>query len=134
MSTPPPTPSNETDDKSILPLELAHRHHEIVNNLSLLGHGEFLDTLSEARLELETAISETGKGGELNIKIKVMPDGHNKRVIGFEIKMKKPAVATRNTYVFTTQQGQYVENDPEQRQLDLKVVPMGKPQPRAVGH
>lgn len=33
--------------------------------------------------------------------------------------MKLPKVPASNTYVFATQTGQYVENDPDQRQLPL---------------
>lgn len=122
----------EAAAEGVLPLKVSPAHHEIVNYLALLGYGEFLGTLADARLDLEKAISEAGKAGEITIKIKTVPDGHHKRVITFDVKIKKPVMAARNTYVFATEQGQYVENDPEQRQLPLNVTDIRQPAPRVV--
>lgn len=132
-----PNTSTPASDALVLPLQLAHRHHEVVNFLALLGHGEFFDQLTDKRLELENAISETGKAGDITIKIKVAPNGQGKRVLTFEpVKIKKPVVPAGSTYVFASQSGQYLENDPEQRELPLKNVTSideGARQLRAVG-
>lgn len=105
-----------------LPLNIAKRHHEVVNFLALLGHGEFLDCLAEERLALEKAINEVGKAGEITVKIKVAPNGDTRRVISFDVKSKRPVLAASSTYVFSTASGQYVESNPDQRELPLKNV------------
>lgn len=130
------TASTPASDATVLPLQLAARHHEIVNNLALIGHGELLDVLADERLDLEKAISDVGKAGELTIKIKIAPNGTNQRVITFDVKSKRPVAAGRSTFVFATQSGQYVENNPDQKELPLRNVTSieeGKQNLRAVG-
>lgn len=115
-------PESTSTTAPTLPLKISARHHEIVNFLGLLGHGEFLDALADDRLKCEKAVLEVGKAAELTIKIKLMPNGHNKRILRYDIKPKIPTVPSMDTYAFATEQGQYVESDPDQRELPLKNV------------
>lgn len=102
----------------------ASRHNEVIAFLNLCGHGEMLDAIADDTRAVEKAVSETGKAGTLTIKIKIAPNGANKRIITYDVSKKVATIPTMQTYAFATQQGQYVENDPDQRQLDLTVVPV----------
>lgn len=115
-----------------LTLDLATRHHEIVNLMNIMNGGEFLDQVAEARTEVENALSQAGKAAEITIKIKIAPNGSNKRVITADIKTKLPVIPADATYVFSSQSGQYVTKDPDQSELPLRTVPFERGAARVV--
>lgn len=125
--------ATDTEAPPTLPLKLASRHYEIVNLLALLGHGEALDCLQEDIRDAEKAVSEVGKAAEVSLKIKIAPNGNGKRILTYETKVKKPVLPSSSTYAFVTPQGQFVENDPEQGELALKVVSIQQQPPKVVG-
>lgn len=95
---------------------------EVIDFLKKIGHGEMLECIAEDLRQMEQAINGTGKAAELTIKIKIEPNGGAKRVVTFEDKVKLPRTPASNTYLFATAAGQYVENDPDERQLPLENV------------
>lgn len=97
-------------------------HDETIATLQLLGHGEVMDELHDAFREVEKAVSATGKDGTITLKIKIKANGNNKRRLIGDVSFKAPKEPARETYVFATEQGQYVENDPDQPQLPLNVA------------
>jgi hypothetical protein len=109
-------------EQNVLPLVLSARHHEIVNFLARIGNGDLLDQLHEDRLKIEHGILDTNKAGEITIKIKIGHDGHNKRVVRSEVKSKVPVTPPAETRFFATENGQYVDNDPEQMPLNFRDV------------
>jgi hypothetical protein len=123
---------SKSDNAEGLPLDLATRHHEIVNLFNIMNGGEFLDQVAEARVEVEKALSQVGKAAEITIKIKIAPNGSNKRVITADIKTKLPAIPADATYVFSSQSGQYVTKDPDQSELPLRTVPFDRQAARVV--
>ena len=109
--------------------------NETIAFLQLLGHGEFLGCLHDAILDVERGItnSATGKPGEISVKIKIAPTKGRKRLLTFDVKAKPPFIPTTGTYAFATDQGQFVEDDPDQAKLPLNTVPMEDKKLRTVG-
>lgn len=100
--------------------QLHRSHQELLDALALIGQGDMLDEINDAMNNGEDALGQTGKGYEITIKLKVEPNGPKKRVVSAAVTTKLPKSKPASTYLFMTEQGQLVANDPEQRELDLK--------------
>lgn len=110
------------------------RHHEeTIALLQRLGNGEVLDSLHDQIVELERAVSATGKKGSIQLKITIEPNGGRKRAIASDIKVTIPKEPSQVTYFFATDQCQFVEQDPDQRMLPLNTVQMTTPEPKVAG-
>lgn len=92
--------------------------------------GAMAADLSDKLAELTRACQAHGKAGKLILTLKLTPtDGEGAAVMVFDdIEIKAPKATKPNSIFFTTEDGQLLRDDPNQKELELKVVP---PQPTA---
>lgn len=100
----------------------ADRYKETIQFLILCGHGEMLDNLAETVKEMSRATEHSAKKSSFTLKVELSPDVGSRRTLTYDIKSKIPKEDTSETTVWVTDQHQFVEGDPSQLQLNLKVV------------
>ena len=88
-----------------------------------IRRGFFLVDLAEKLAEVAQAVDNTGKQGELNIKltIKKISRAGAMEIID-KITTKVPADPPETTMVFVTPEGNLLTQDPRQQALDLETV------------
>lgn len=93
-----------------------------IDTLRDIEAGGLLDELSETQHSLIDAIRQTGKGGELNIKLIYKPDGSGQMTIKADVKAKEPILARGTSLFFLTPEGNLTRRDPRQQDLALRSV------------
>lgn len=99
----------------------------ITDTLRLLEGGTFLDTCSDEMANLVKQVENTGKSGELVIRLKV------KRVTAATVgviptcEAKVPKEKPDEMLFYPTVEGNLSIDNPKQQKLDLKPVESGKP-------
>lgn len=103
-----------------------------IHTLCRLGGG---DTVSEMEDDLaklaRLCLTQNGKG-KLVLTLNVKVDGLRRLEITPEIKTTLPKEKAQGSVLFATESGQLVSRNPEQPELDLKVVNFEKTAPRQV--
>lgn len=87
------------------------------------------DELSVKLNDLVAAVRETGKTGELILKLKVAPAGSGKVMVvevSDEIIVKLPQLPKPSTLFFPTEDNNLQRTDPRQKSFGLDVVDGGK--------
>ncbi len=87
-----------------------------------LSSGEDYEDLTTKLGEVVTGVIETGKVGEITLKLKVKPNGEGSVLASADIKAKVPEKSRRETIFFATSSGSLVRNDPRQADLPLRDV------------
>jgi hypothetical protein len=82
-----------------------------------IRNGEALDNLSEKLNQLVKAVDETGKGGELTLKITLKPMKSGAIEICDDVKIKKPELPVGTSLFFPTVEGNLQRNDPRQTEI-----------------
>jgi ribosomal protein S28E/S33 len=85
--------------------------------------GSTYDELTARLGEVVEAVTDTGKVGEISIKLKIKPNGDAGVIVTDEIKTKVPERARGDTVFFVTSGGSLVRQDPRQQDLPLRSVP-----------
>jgi hypothetical protein len=94
-----------------------------IDTLNAIRYGNLHEELTDKLSELTKACSETGKVGELTLKIKLKPGKAGQMEILDEIKAKIPEFERGSTILFTTPEGNLQREDPRQMKLEgLRVV------------
>lgn len=96
----------------------------ITDMIRHIGGGEFVDVASDKLAELVTAVDSTGKAGKLDltITVKKASRGGAMLVVG-KVRLTKPAEEPMEAMLFSTPEGNLVQDNPHQQALDLKTVP-----------
>lgn len=96
----------------------------ITDTLRSLRGGVLVDDASAALAELVNAVMESGKAGELTIKLRLTKAsrGSGAIVIRDSIVVKRPADDVLETILYATPEGSLLTQDPRQQTLDLKKV------------
>lgn len=91
----------------------------ITDILREIRRGRAVDQASRMLAELVRAVDETGKPGELTIKLKVKPEkgGGSQKTILAEIKAKKPEGDIPEAVFFSGPDGDLHRSDPEQGEM-----------------
>jgi len=94
-----------------------------------IRQGSALAELDDALHNLTLAVKKAGKGGELVLKLKIVPIDANSSAVHIEdsILVKEPKVTKGKSVFFMTEAGELVKNDPRQRALDLREVGTDRP-------
>jgi len=100
----------------------ADRYKETIQFLMLLGHGEMLDNLQEKLVAMSKATETSSKKSSFTLKVLCLPDVGARRQLKYEIKTSIPEEDTSDTTAWVTPQHQFVQSDPRQLEMDLKVV------------
>lgn len=93
-----------------------------------LRAGKTLEDLSESLSELVTAVTTTGKAGELILKLKVRPPkkiGGSYVTVEDDVSVKTPKRDRGDTVFFPLADGSLSRQDPQQLGLNLRPVPAG---------
>jgi hypothetical protein len=94
-----------------------------IDTLNALRYGQLHDELTDRLHELTKACSETGKVGEITLKIKLKPGKAGQMEIIDELKTKLPEFERGSTILFTTPEGVLQREDPRQLKLEgLRVI------------
>lgn len=103
---------------------MAYRQDLFLDTVRQLRNGKTQDELSEAINELVQACRDTGKAGELVLKIKINPDkgGNGQYFLSDEVNVKKPKYERSKTLMFGTPEGNLQRTDPNQHELPLRSV------------
>lgn len=103
----------------------------ITDVMRLLNSGQFVDDATKALAEAIAATTETGKGSEvkLTIKLKKAPRGTNALYVSTDVNVKLPKQEEAATIMWPTPEGTLLNEDPAQGKLDLKVAPGGVVKP-----
>lgn len=96
----------------------------IADVLRELAGGATYDELNAALADVVAKVQETGKVGELALKLKIKPSGDGTTVtVTDEIKAKAPEPTRPTTIFFATVDGALLRSDPRQREMPLREVP-----------
>ena len=94
--------------------------------MAFLNKGMLDDELTEELAELVKKVRETGKSGTLTLTLKVgMLNRRDENAVKITpaVKTRLPEMAPFETIMFSTADGDLLRDDPQQRNLDLEVVP-----------
>lgn len=87
-----------------------------------LAGGTVYEDLTTQLGEVVTAVLDTGKVGELSLKLSIKPNGEGSVRVLSDIKQKVPAPTRGETLFFATTTGSLIRNDPRQPELPLREV------------
>lgn len=97
-----------------------------VDTLREIRNGQCLEELGFHLNDLVAAVRNTGRAGEIVLKIKVIPAGSG-RVEAVEVKddiiQKLPQLPKKSTLFFPTEDNNLQRTDPRQRTMELEEVP-----------
>lgn len=94
--------------------------------IAFLSKGAFDDEVTEELADLIKCVRETGKTGELTVKIKVSKlnqRDENAVRLTPSVSTRTPKLAPYETIMFSTADGDLLRNDPHQQSLSLEEVP-----------
>jgi hypothetical protein len=106
----------------------------ITDTLRKIGRGSYLDTISQALADIVKSVEEHGKPAALVLSIKVSKAGRGGALVvegKHEVKLPKPPA--EDTLLWATPEGNLVDSDPAQAQLDLRGVPAATTEVRKAG-
>lgn len=87
-----------------------------------LAGGKVYEDLTTQLGEVVTAVLETGKVGDLSLKLSIKPNGEGSVRVLADVKHKVPTPAIGETLFFATTTGSLIRNDPRQSELPLRDV------------
>ncbi|GHA15344.1 hypothetical protein GCM10007989_07640 [Devosia pacifica] len=87
-----------------------------------LSGGTIYEDLGTQLGEVVTGVLETGKVGELSLKLSIKPNGEGSVQVIPDIKQKVPKQAVGSTLFFATSSGSLLRNDPRQTEMPLREV------------
>lgn len=98
------------------------------DTLTAIRFGSLAEDLSTALNQLTTACVETGRKGDLTLKLTLRPGKAGQLEILDDIKVKLPPAERGTTLMFATPEGNLTREDPRQMQLaGIREVPPTKP-------
>jgi len=103
---------------------MPYRQDLFLETVRQLRSGKTQDELSQAVNELVNDCRNTGKAGELVLKIKINPDkgGNGQYFLSDEVVVKRPKYDRSKTLMFGTPEGNLQRTDPNQGELPLRSV------------
>lgn len=95
---------------------------EAVATLCRLAGGDLVAGLEDDLKTLAAQVLLTGKKGKVVLTLAMKPDSYKKVVVATDVKLTAPKTPPEPSVLFSTPSGQLLPRDPEQMDLDLKVV------------
>ena len=103
------------------------------NTLDLVRYGQLSDELDAGFAQLVQKVEETGKAGEITLKIKVKKGSANQLEITDNMSVNLPKPTRESTLVFALPNGAVTRTDPRQASLDLAIkAPIASAKPATV--
>lgn len=97
------------------------------STVALLRAGATQEELSEKLAEAVNMARETGKAGEVILRITVKPVGDGQYELRDKVTAKLPELQRGMTLMFGTPDGNLMRDDPRQKKLELRGVSSDKP-------
>lgn len=91
------------------------------NTLDLIRYGELSDELDDKFAQLVQKVEDTGKAGEITLKIKVKKGSANQLEITDNVSIKLPQPTRASTLVFALPDGAVTRTDPRQASIDFAI-------------
>lgn len=88
-----------------------------------LAGGRIYEDLGTQLGETVSAVLETGKVGELSLKLTIKPNSEGSVLVTAAVKQKIPEPTLGSTLFFATTTGSLLRNDPRQTEMQLREVP-----------
>ena len=98
----------------------------ITETLRHLGAGCLMDDAAEQLAALVLGVDQTGKPGTLTIKLSLRKATAGALAVTGDVTVKMPATPKIESLMFPTPEGNLLTEDPRQKKLDLKPVPVEK--------
>lgn len=91
-----------------------------------IRRGEFLEDCGDELQKVVASVDETGKTAKLIITLTVKPasKGQGAVVVTDKVQAKLPELPVGETILFVTNENSLVPNDPRQKEMELKSVPV----------
>lgn len=95
----------------------------LTDTLRLIGHGEFLDRISEQAAQCVRHADEHGKKATLKIELSFKPANRGGAlIVTGQATVSLPKPPAEDVLLWATNDGNLVTSDPAQRTLELKTV------------
>lgn len=130
-----PTPETETPTVTLPAPKRGFQYVEVPDDLHKstfdlpglyalcrLEYGGMLDDFDTKLAKVVAKCMSLGKKGSIALTLHFKPEGSKKMEISAKVDPKAPKDSTPSTYLFATERGQLLEKDPDQRELDLRIV------------
>lgn len=106
-----------------------------VDTLRDIEFGTLLEQLAEEQKDVVDAVMETGKKGEITVKLTYTPEGQGQITIAADLKAKKPQLPRGKSLFFVTPERNLSRQDPRQQELEgLRSVKEDTTETRTVTH
>lgn len=96
-------------------------HRPALDLLNDIGRGKLSRELTEALHELNKACLETGKKGQLQLRLTIEPDKDSPRAlfrVSTDIQVKAPKLGVRPSLFYVTDDGNLSRSDPNQEAFE----------------
>lgn len=95
---------------------------QFTNTLDQIRYGALSDELTERMTELTRICRDTGRVGEITLKLKITPHASGQMEIADNVSVKLPAYPRSTTLMFSTAEGGLQRDDPRQALLDFSKI------------
>lgn len=95
---------------------------QFTNTLDQIRYGALSDELTERMTELTRICRDTGRVGEITLKLKITPHASGQMEIADNVVVKLPVYPRATTLMFSTAEGGLQRDDPRQAQLDFSKI------------
>jgi hypothetical protein len=96
----------------------------VLYSLCRLESGGLLEELNDKLAKVVAKCMTLGKKGTISLTIAFKPEGSKKMEVAAKVDAKPPKNDIPSTYLFATDRGQLLAQDPDQRELDLRIIPL----------
>ena len=102
-----------------------HRPDLFTNTLNTMDFGVLPEELSDDLAELIQAVKDTGKSGDLTLKLTIKAEslGAGQVSIKSDVKLKKPQMPRDKAVMFMTPDNNLQREDPRQHSMKFEAVP-----------
>jgi hypothetical protein len=104
----------------------------IVASLCRISNGDLLAGMDEDLSELIKSVQTLGEKGHITLKLTVAPGGMKKVKIDPTLTKKIPTEKAESSILYASSEGQLLLRDPDQPELDLRIIEDAAPAPRRV--
>ena len=93
-------------------------------SLCRLESGGLMDDFNDKLAKVVAKCMNLGKKGTIALTIAFKPEGSKKMEVAAKVDAKPPKNDIASTFLFATDRGQLLAQDPDQRELDLRIIPL----------
>jgi len=95
---------------------------DAVHSLCRIDGGDMIAEIGEKLPQLVTACGTLNRKGSFSLKVVITPGGMGKMEISYDCDIKPPKEKKHPSMLFCTAEGQLLNRDPSQMEMDLRTV------------